>query len=643
MFLRALEAVVHTILHLALLLATVCLVVVSALGLGWLAYQAHYADRIYQGVTVQGLSVGGLTPEDARELVIREYGAAAQPLVLLRTAQQAWTISLGDMGGTWDLETAVQEAWKLGRSGVFLADMLTRWRLIWQGYRIVPQLSLDGGATMQHLRRVARQTESAARGTRFWVSGLEARSQDARSGRELDIGATQEAVNRAVQAMLGRSDWEKSTTVERLWQQRADHPGAPVGEPLPVALVFRELAAPLSEVAGAPEKVNLTLNAPITLVFWAQEFLPSGDVESVSRRWTIDQAVLASWLTMRQGAEQAEGPQVTLDADQVRAFVSALAEEISRPPREGRFGYDPASKTLSVRSPGQNGYALDVNAAQAAILQASQSMQREVVLPVRIIRPRVTRADLEAIMPLELIGEGTSSFAGSPSARLQNIKVAASRFDGVAAPGRSDFSFLQYLGPVTVANGYSEANIISGERTVLGPGGGVCQVSTTCYRAAFWAGFPIVERSPHSYRIAWYEPPLGLDASVWSPTVDMRFHNDQDTPFLVLTQVDAARSQVTFRFYGKSDGRKISLQGPETSNPVPAGDPVFDLDPTLKPGARIQTERAHDGLDVTLYRTIERGGERVQEQFFSRYSPWPARYSVGPTAQEAASPQRTGN
>ncbi len=640
---RAFERFLRTVLHLALLLATVCLMLVSAVGLGWLAYQARYADRIYQGVTIQGIEVGGLTPGEARELVTREYGAAAQPLVSLRTAQQAWTISLRDMGGEWDLEPAIWEAWTLGRSGLFLEDMLTRWRLLWQGYRIVPQFTLDAGPAMQQLRRVARQTERAARGTRFWVSGLEARSQDAKSGRELDIEATQQALEREVRQALGHSSWEETLTVERLWRQSVAHQGAPVAQPLPVALVFRELEAPLSEIAGAQERVNLILSAPVTCTFVAQEFAPNGDLVRVPWRWVIDQAMLSSWLALKPGEQGAAETEVGLDADQVRAYLNDVADQISRPPQEGRFGYDPAKQVLSVRSPGQNGYALDVDAALAMISQASQSAQREVALPVRIIPPRVTKADLEAIQPLELLGEGISNFAGSPSGRLQNIKVAASRFDGLAAPARSDFSFLQYLGPVTVANGYSEANIISGERTVLGPGGGVCQVSTTCYRAAFWAGFPIVDRSPHTYRIAWYEPPLGLDASVWSPSVDLKFHNDQDTPFLVLTEVDVARSQVAFRFYGKKDGRQVSLEGPVTSNPVPAGDPVFDIDPSLKPGTRIQTERAHDGIDVTLYRIIERGGERRQEEMFSRYQPWPARYSVGPTAAQAASSQPSGN
>ena len=176
--------------------------------------------------------------------------------------------------------------------------MLMRWRLLWQGYRIVPALSLSDGATMQELRRVAKQTERAALGTQFWISGLEAHSQDARSGREIAIEATQQAILRQVRAALGASAWEETLAVERLRRGAVEHRGAPLSEPVTVALVFREVSAPLSEVAGAPEQVNLVLSAPLTLVFATQEFAPNGDVEPVARRWAIDQATLASWLTM---------------------------------------------------------------------------------------------------------------------------------------------------------------------------------------------------------------------------------------------------------------------------------------------------------------------------------------------------------
>jgi vancomycin resistance protein YoaR len=200
---------------------------------------------------------------------------------------------------------------------------------------------------------------------------------------------------------------------------------------------------------------------------------------------------------------------------------------------------------------------------------------------------------------------------------------------------------VQNLGPVTVANGYTEAWIIYGDRTILGPGGGVCQVSTTCFRAAFWAGLPIVERSPHSYRVSWYEPPVGLDAAVFSPSVDTKFQNDADTPLLILTEVDEKNSKLYFRFYGKPSGRKVTLEGPTTSNPVKPGDPIVEQDPSLSPGARVQVETPRDGLDVTLYRIVEQDGTILsKDRFFSRYVPWPARYRVGPPkAEPTAAPQ----
>jgi vancomycin resistance protein YoaR len=142
----------------------------------------------------------------------------------------------------------------------------------------------------------------------------------------------------------------------------------------------------------------------------------------------------------------------------------------------------------------------------------------------------VARQDLEALLPLSLISVGETSFAGSTADRRQNIREATSRFHGVVVPPGRRFSFLDHLGPVTVADGYSQSWIIYGDRTILGPGGGVCQVSTTAFRAAFWGGYPIEERWPHSYRVSWYEPPLGLDAAVFSPGTDMRFPQRHRTP-----------------------------------------------------------------------------------------------------------------
>jgi vancomycin resistance protein YoaR len=263
-----------------------------------------------------------------------------------------------------------------------------------------------------------------------------------------------------------------------------------------------------------------------------------------------------------------------------------------------------------------------------------------VALPVRVIPPRVTRAELEALLPLTLISEGQSSFTDSEASRLLNIRTATARFHGVVVPPQSAFSFLQVLEQVTVATGYSLAWVILGSQTVLGPGGGVCQVSTTCFRAAFLGGYPILERWPHSYRVGWYEPPLGLDAAVFEPTTDMRFQNDSDSPLLIQTETNLEAQTLHFRFYGVAPGRTVRIEGPETSNPVTAGEPIIEVDPSLAPGQRLLVERAHDGIDATIYRIIEQDGQIIsREALPSHYQAWPARYRVGPQPQPTPAPE----
>lgn len=614
------------------------LLIVSCGGLGILYYGARYADRIYSSITILGVEVGGLTRREALERLQERLSEEGLPYVTLKTSDRAWTVSLQRLGARPQLEHAVQEAWKLGRTGDFRTDLRMRAQLLWRGYRIVPAIELDPGATLIYLRQVAKQVGRPARQAQVWVAGLQTRSGESEMGRELDIVATQEAIVQQTQYALGFSAWEEMPRLVRFWHNRVPDLSRPRMEPIPISLVFREIAPPLMEISGARERVDAMLSAPIELVYTFQEFELDGSARSVPRHWIIDQATLASWIALeRVQKESGMVIEVNVDRDQVRAYVQKLADEIARPPREPRFDYDPKTGILKIVTPGQNGYALDIDTAQALLLKACFSANRRVALPVKIFAPRVTRAQLEPLLPLELVSEGETSFRGSTPERLQNIRMATARFHGVAVPAQATFSFLEHLGLVTLANGYSESWVIYGDRTVLGPGGGVCQVSTTCFRAAFFAGFPIVERSPHSYRVGWYEPPVGLDAAVFSPIVDMKFQNDSDSPILILTEVDERNAKLYFRFYGKRIGREVSLEGPVTSNPIKAGDPVFEEDPSLPPGMRVQVDWPHDGLDVTLYRVIKQNGVVVaREKLFSRYEAWPARFRVGPSRTEPA-------
>ena len=616
-----------------LVVLTLFLIAISLMGLAFLAYSARHAGRIYEGVTVLGVDVGGLSRQQALDRLRRELGAARLPYVALQSGEEVWTVSASDLGGHLDIEGAVSAAWQLGRSGVFRQDLRERVMLLWLGYRLVPEFRLEPGPTLIYLRRIAGWTSHPAIRAQLWVAGLQARVGESRAGRELDILRTQQAIEQRVKAALGSSSWGKAPRWLRLWHNQPPEASPFVTEPISVPLAFRELLPPLTEVTGAQEAVSLILSAPLTLTFTTTEIGPDGSLNSITRHRSIDQATLASWLTLSQ-VPNTEGTIVEVDVDRAKIalYLQRLSEEITRAPCEPRFEYDPQTNRLTTVIPEQNGYALDLGMAQDLLVEACFSSTREIKLPVKVIPPRITRADLEALLPLQLISEGQSNFRGSKPARIQNIRVAASRLNGVVVPPRAVFSFNESLGPVNVANGYSESLVIYGDRTLLGPGGGVCQVSTTCFRAAFWGGFPIIERHPHSYRIAYYEPPVGLDAAVFSPAVDMKFLNDTDTPILILTECDEVNAKLYFRFYGKPTGRQVTLEGPVLSNPVKAGDPIYEEDPTLNPGERVQVETAHDGLDATLYRVIKQGDTVVtREKFFSRYMPWPARYRVGPS------------
>jgi vancomycin resistance protein YoaR len=617
-------------LLLGMLLCFAALLMVG--GLVILGYGYLNADRVLPGVSVQYVELGGLSREKALASVEEALVVQELPYVRLQADDQAWIYSTDTLGGSLDLAGAIEQAYRIGRTGAFREDLVTRARLLWRGYNIVPLFQLEPGLSLKPLRQIALQTSVPPRRSQVWVAGLDVNNSDARSGRDLDIGAAQAAIVDAVVEALGRSGWNDELRWRLLLGNAAPRTGHFPDVPIHVALSFVDLNPGMAAVSAAYERAAAVLGAPVTL--WYDDPADSGGAETRRRTWAVDRAVLAGWLVL-SGANGGEGPspEVTLDREALAAYVSHLAAEIDRPARQGRFDYDAGAGTLTMTVPEQTGRSLD-QARTLDLLETAclSETERIVELPVTVSDPGVTRAQLEAMLPLDLISTGETGFAGSSEARLHNIIVATEQFQGVAAAANSRFSFVEHVGLVTIASGYAEGWVIIGDETVLGPGGGVCQVGTTFFRAAFWGGYPIVERTPHAYRVSWYEPPVGLDAAVFTPYVDIKFDNDKATPILIQTEVDRASGKLYFRFYGRAPGRTVTIEGPILGATTPAGEPVVEIDRALAPGQRVQVETAHDGVEVTVYRLIEVNGTVVsRERFYSDYAPWPARYREGPT------------
>ncbi|WP_243030867.1 VanW family protein [Thermus altitudinis] len=311
---------------------------------------------------------------------------------------------------------------------------------------------------------------------------------------------------------------------------------------------------------------------------------------------------------------------------ELRALLKRLVRE-ARPPRfifqDGRW-----------RGVEKKGIALDEAEVLTAYREALSRGRKSFRLPARYTPPSPNLKELYALGVREHLATGETDFRGSSAARAHNLLLASSKLDGLLIPPGT-FSFNQALGPVTEEEGYKEAFVIVGDRTEQGVGGGVCQVSTTLFRAFFLAGLPLLERHAHSYQVAYYKPP-GLDAAVIQPYKDLKAVND--TPGHILVQRSVQGTTLRFHLFGTKD-REVRWEGPFISERKPPLPPREIPDPSLPPGVRKQVDFAAEGARVEVRRTVRYRDGRVREdKVVSVYRPWGAVYLVGPKPAPKAPP-----
>ncbi len=569
-------------------------VTMMAAGVATLAIvELWLTDRVLPGVYIWDVYVGGLTRSEAMAHLEAGFRYPTDRYPVLRYGDRTWVVDPAYLGARLDVAASVDAALAIGHRGSPLTRLTEQIDVLLHNRLVAPTLTFDAGTGAMFLSQIAQQVNQPLRNASLSLDeNLSVTAIPAQVGREVDEEATRQALVRRLLEMGG-------------------------GE---VELIVLESQPLLTDVSAAQAQVQRLLSGPIVLT--APGYEP----------WTIEPATLASWLTLRPvtGDDGQTGLTVSLDREPMNRLAHEIAAQVTRPPVNAEFRFDDASGSLIPIVESVPGQTLDVTATVALIESAANSEQRTVTLPLLEVRPAIATEDAPNLGIVDLLGEGVTSFAGSSASRVQNIIVGASQFDGLLIPPGETFSFNHYLGEVTAEKGYEESIIIWGNTTRADVGGGLCQVSSTAFRAAFWAGLPIIERWPHAFRVSYYEPPKGLDATIYSPDVDLKWVNDTGHYILIQTYVDKARQTLTFRYYGTNPGRTVEMEGPIESNPVPHGPPIYRDDPTLPKGQTKQIEWARDGLDVTVYRIIKQNGVEVQrDTFFSRYRPWQAVYLVG--------------
>lgn len=312
-------------------------------------------------------------------------------------------------------------------------------------------------------------------------------------------------------------------------------------------------------------------------------------------------------------------------------IIAEIKPVIEREPVDAVFTFE--EDRVKEFKPEVVGTKIDIPALKEKLAVAIYTVdEKPLQVPLILSYPDITVDKINNLGIKELIGKGTSEFAHSIPGRVFNVNLAASRINGVIIPPGEEFSFNKHVGEISRDTGYQSAYIISGGRTVLGDGGGVCQVSTTVFRAALNSGLPITERKAHAYRVGYYEQDSkpGIDATVYNPSVDLKFKNDTGNHILVQTKVDTKKLVMSVEIYGTSDGRVASITEPKISGQTAPPQTIYVDDPTLPAGTTKQIDWSAWGAKVSFDYKVERGGEiLIEKTFYSNYQPWQAVYLKG--------------
>lgn len=540
-------------------------------------------ERLASGTMLAGIDVGGRRPADAIDLLRERMAAFERNPVVLRHGERSWTPAANELGLAIDYDATVAVAGRTGATEIG-GRLRSLFDPAWER-RVAPvAIRIDEARLRGYLDRMNGEVSTPPRDARLVVDGAVVTVVGGQAGTEIDRDAAIRSVVRSLEGLV------------------------PADVVIPLASVppTREAA----DLADAARQASALLAGPVILHLW-------------ERSWLVEPADLVAALVLPDGTADV-APR--LEPDRLLGAARRVAAEIDHPPANATLGWDGG---VVVVDPGYAGTRVDVGSLATVIAEAASSESRSAEVPVTY-EPAALRGDnLERLGIVTRLAVGSSSFAGSSVARATNVGVATDRLGPALVPPGGAFSFNETIGPITIANGYVEGKIILGDWFASDLGGGVCQVSTTVFRAALLAGLPFVEWHPHSFRLGFYELdgwPPGMDAAIYqsdeagTASLDLRFANPTDGWLLLQLHVEG--NDLVAELYGPSTGYEVRLGDPEFGDSVPPPPPIERREDGLAAGSRETVQQPQPGITVRVHRRVIAGGAVLAEDtFVSPYRP----------------------
>lgn len=568
-------------------------------------FQLVYNGRIFPGVYIQDIYLGGLSSDEAARHLKKNHQFSDSGLITLNYINESISVEPEKIGIHLDAIRTAEEAYKFGRS-LPLREWLWQQAIIFASHiEIAPVLVFNEQVALDFLRQVASSRDQSLVEAGLKLTDTQVSATTGQIGQVLDVDASLDAIY---------DHFIKS------------HPG----------VIYLQVEQQHPLMMDASKFIPLSQDI-LDLPF----ILETPDDGFPKKQWTITPGNLAPMLVFKVLDEGSSSIVPQFRENILIDLLISSSKEVNSLPENPRFIFNDDTRELDLRLEAKDGRGLDVQTSVEIIQNALAKGEHGAVLSFDYYSPEISNsASSQDLGITELIHQENSYFFGSNDARIHNIETAASQFHGLLIPPGETFSMVNAMGEISLDNGYSEALIIYDGRTIEGVGGGVCQVSTTLFRSAFFSGFPIVERHPHAYRVSYYEKVsgnnrdvnlAGLDATVYIPLVDLKFKNDTPYWLLMETYINRAASRLTWKFYSTHDGRIIKWTTTGPINTIEPKKPLYKLNSDLDQGEIKQIDWEAEGADVTVNRSVSKNGENLfEDTLFTRYKPWRAIYEYGP-------------
>ncbi len=585
-----------------------------------LMFSLYYQSRIYQGVSIDKTPVGGLTKEQALERLKEQQPTKAQGSLEISIDRVIRKASLAAITTGRDYQTALNKAFRIGRQGFVTTRLQTIISLISNPINIESQPELNQQGLDQLILELKNDIDyppiepKALLETSGQLTSL--KLDTGRDGRELLRKETLANIKERLLTEFKNDYFSQNST-------------------LTIPALVASTSAKLSPDGQITvrNRVEDILNKKIILTHRPEEEVKehSPFLTNPNQQVTVqlnDQQIV-SLMDLPTGFAQ----------EKIKDQISAWAETINRKPTAAQFAYEPETLEVKEFQPHLLGRELARSATNQEIsrlltqVESSAEPQLSGELFIKQTEPDKTLAETNNLGIKQLIGFGDSHYDHSIPSRIHNVGITAEKLSFAMVEPGEKFSFNQSIGEVSQATGYKPAYIIKNGRTILGDGGGVCQVSTTLFRALLDAGLEISKRLPHSYRVSYYELDRkpGFDATVYAGDVDLRFVNDTDRHLLIYSQANSEDLYMKVEIYGTDDGRTTEIKNYKKWGYRPPPPPQYIPEESLPPGAIKQIDWATSGIKTSFDWVVKaKNGDIIREKtYYSSYRPWSAKYLQG--------------